>query len=86
MSEYVRPRQQHQFHDVGAPPLEDHPPIDEILELERIEKNIYRGIAVESFLPRTFGGQVAGQALVAATRTARAPADSSARTCSRTSP
>lgn len=43
--------------------------IDEILEVERLEKNIFRGIATETTLPRTFGGQVAGQALVAAVRT-----------------
>lgn len=47
----------------------DHPPIEVILELERIEKDIFRGIAVDTLLPRTFGGQVAGQALVAAIRT-----------------
>jgi len=43
--------------------------IEEILQVERIEKDIYRGGAFESFLQRTFGGQVAGQALVSATRT-----------------
>ncbi|WP_305094867.1 acyl-CoA thioesterase II [Prescottella sp. R16] len=43
--------------------------IEEILELERLEKDIYRGIATETLLPRTFGGQVAGQALVSAVRT-----------------
>lgn len=69
MTEQTDKPHQPRFHDRGVPAV-DHPPIDEILELERIEKNIYRGIAVESYLPRTFGGQVAGQALVAATRTA----------------
>ena len=43
--------------------------IEEILEIERIDKDIYRGHAFASALRRTFGGQVAGQALVAATRT-----------------
>ena len=43
--------------------------IEEILQVERIEKDIYRGGAFESFLQRTFGGQVAGQVLVSATRT-----------------
>ena len=43
--------------------------IEEILQVERIEKDIYRGGAFESFLQRTFGGQVVGQALVSATRT-----------------
>ncbi len=43
--------------------------IEEILELEAIEKDIYRGRVHPSFLQRTFGGQVAGQSLVSATRT-----------------
>jgi acyl-CoA thioesterase-2 len=43
--------------------------IEEILQLETIEKDIYRGRAYPSYLQRTFGGQVAGQALVSATRT-----------------
>lgn len=43
--------------------------IEEILRVERIETDIYRGGAFESGLPRTFGGQVAGQALVSATHT-----------------
>lgn len=44
-------------------------PIEDILNLERIDDNIYRGIPAESGLVRTFGGHVAAQALVAATRT-----------------
>ncbi|WIM68955.1 acyl-CoA thioesterase II [Corynebacterium breve] len=40
-----------------------------ILDLEPIEQDIYRSKAKESVLSRTFGGQVAAQALVAATRT-----------------
>ena len=43
--------------------------IEYILGLERIDTDIYRGPAVESKLVRTFGGQVAAQALVAATET-----------------
>ncbi|MFT3899983.1 MAG: acyl-CoA thioesterase II [Gordonia sp. (in: high G+C Gram-positive bacteria)] len=43
--------------------------IDEILRVERIETDIYRGPSYPSVLRRTFGGQVAGQALVSATRT-----------------
>jgi acyl-CoA thioesterase-2 len=39
------------------------------LELERIENNLYRGTNVEMGSPRVFGGQVIGQALVAASRT-----------------
>ncbi|MFT4125478.1 MAG: acyl-CoA thioesterase II [Gordonia sp. (in: high G+C Gram-positive bacteria)] len=43
--------------------------IEDILQVERIETDIYRGRAFKSYLWRTFGGQVAGQALVSATRT-----------------
>ncbi|GAA3047106.1 acyl-CoA thioesterase II [Gordonia defluvii] len=43
--------------------------IDEILRVEQIETDIYRGPSYPSVLRRTFGGQVAGQALVSATRT-----------------
>ncbi|MDY5785740.1 acyl-CoA thioesterase II [Corynebacterium sp.] len=46
------------------------PTIQAVLDLERIDKDIYRGRAMESqIFVRTFGGHVAGQALVAATRT-----------------
>lgn len=45
------------------------PTIDEILHVERIETDIYRGPSYPSVLRRTFGGQVASQALVSATRT-----------------
>ncbi|HEX2901832.1 MAG TPA: acyl-CoA thioesterase II [Jatrophihabitans sp.] len=40
-----------------------------LLDLERIEENIFRGLSPNVSLQRVFGGQVAGQALVAATRT-----------------
>ena len=40
-----------------------------LLDLEPIEQNIFRGISPNVSLQRVFGGQVAGQALVAATRT-----------------
>lgn len=43
--------------------------IEEALEIERLERDIFRGASPETQLPRTFGGQVAGQALVAAVRT-----------------
>ena len=36
------------------------------LELERIEANLFRGIPESSDMPRVFGGQVIGQALIAA--------------------
>ncbi|GAA3047165.1 acyl-CoA thioesterase II [Actinokineospora globicatena] len=41
----------------------------ELLDLERIEDDIYRGVSPEHSSVRVFGGQVAGQALVAAGRT-----------------
>ncbi|MFD6108151.1 acyl-CoA thioesterase, partial [Nocardia salmonicida] len=43
--------------------------IEEALAIERLERDIFRGASTESQLPRTFGGQVAGQALVSAVRT-----------------
>jgi acyl-CoA thioesterase-2 len=41
----------------------------ELLDLEPIEVNIFRGVSPQVNQQRVFGGQVAGQALVAATRT-----------------
>lgn len=41
----------------------------DLLDLEQIEVNIFRGLSPEEHLQRVFGGQVAGQALVAAGRT-----------------
>jgi acyl-CoA thioesterase-2 len=43
--------------------------IHEVLEIEQIEDDIYRGSTPDTYLQRTFGGQVAAQALVAAVRT-----------------
>jgi acyl-CoA thioesterase-2 len=43
--------------------------LEEILRLEQIEENIFRGRSPDEDLQRVFGGQVAGQALVAAGRT-----------------
>jgi acyl-CoA thioesterase-2 len=40
-----------------------------LLDLERIEENIFRGVSPKHLPIRVFGGQVAGQALVAAGRT-----------------
>ncbi|MGV9300151.1 acyl-CoA thioesterase [Amycolatopsis sp. NPDC003676] len=40
-----------------------------LLDLEKIEENIYRGVSPAHSPVRVFGGQVAGQALVAAGRT-----------------
>ncbi|MEU9121815.1 acyl-CoA thioesterase II [Streptomyces sp. NPDC048506] len=45
----------------------------DLLALERIEQDIFRGQSRASVVPRVFGGQVAAQALVAAGRTV--PAD-----------
>ena len=45
------------------------PVIEDILNLAYIDTDIYRGAAIESMLSRTFGGQVAAQTLVAATKT-----------------
>ena len=41
----------------------------ELLDLENIEVNVFRGLSPEIDMQRVFGGQVAGQALVAAART-----------------
>src|SRR5213083_2782947 len=40
-----------------------------LLDLEAIEMNIFRGVSPDEQRQRVFGGQVAGQALVAAART-----------------
>lgn len=47
----------------------DIPSIDEILNLEQLDDNIFRGTGVFTGLQRTYGGQVAAQALSAATKT-----------------
>jgi len=44
----------------------------EILNLEQLEVNLFRGLSPQSRWQRVFGGQVIGQALVAATRTVEA--------------
>jgi acyl-CoA thioesterase-2 len=50
----------------GTTPLDK---LVDLLDLERIEEDIYRGKQPTESLQRVFGGQVAGQALVAAGRT-----------------
>src|SRR5438132_1602810 len=40
-----------------------------VLELERLEVNLFRGLSRDLGLPQVFGGQVLGQALHAATET-----------------
>jgi len=54
----------------GATPLDR---LVDLLDLERIEADIFRGKQPQDSMQRVFGGQVAGQALVAAGRTV--PAD-----------
>ena len=47
-------------------------PVEEVLDLldlEKIEENIFRGSVPKDRMQRVFGGQVLGQALVAASRT-----------------
>ena len=44
-----------------------------LLDLEPIEVNIFRGLSPDVKVQRVFGGQVAGQALVAAARTVDRP-------------
>ncbi|WP_127782578.1 acyl-CoA thioesterase II [Rhodococcus sp. X156] len=51
---------------VAQPELDE---LVQLLDLERIEENIYRGVSPTTAPTRVFGGQVAGQALVAAGRT-----------------
>ncbi|WP_282696267.1 acyl-CoA thioesterase II [Streptomyces sp. CC208A] len=51
---------------------EAHSALDDLLallDLERIEQDIFRGESRSAIVPRVFGGQVAAQALVAAGRT-----------------
>ena len=41
----------------------------QLLDLERLELNLFRGVSHDIGVPQVFGGQVLGQALVAASRT-----------------
>ena len=45
------------------------PELLSILDLEQLEENLFRGRSPQVGWQRVFGGQVIGQALVAATRT-----------------
>ncbi|RYU12015.1 acyl-CoA thioesterase [Nocardioides iriomotensis] len=47
--------------------------IVELLDLETIDVNLFRGIQPDTMLQRVFGGQVAAQALVAGARTVEEP-------------
>jgi acyl-CoA thioesterase-2 len=54
------------------PAAADLPPLEsllDLLDLERIEQDIFRGVSRSAVVPRVFGGQVAAQAVVAAGRT-----------------
>jgi acyl-CoA thioesterase II len=56
----------------GVQELRGQPVLDRLvalLDLERIEENFFRGVSPAHSTVRVFGGQVAGQALVAAGRT-----------------
>ena len=55
---------------------DDHTALDDLvdlLDLEPIEVNLFRGMSPDENRQRVFGGQVAGQALVAAARTVEDP-------------
>lgn len=52
--------------DDGEQPVKD---LLSLLDLEKIEENIFRGVSPKDRSQRVFGGQVLGQALVAAGRT-----------------
>ncbi len=55
-----------ELHNAGQPVVDG---LVRLLDLEPIEENIFRGTSPKVSLQRVFGGQVAGQALVAAGRT-----------------
>jgi acyl-CoA thioesterase-2 len=62
--------------DRSEPPPRDQQALDDLvalLDLERIEVNTFRGRSPDENRQRVFGGQVAGQALVAAARTIDEP-------------
>ena len=61
-SEVNRPRE-------AGQPREALDSLLDLLDLERIERDMFRGRSQPSVVPRVFGGQVAAQALVAAGRT-----------------
>ena len=50
----------------GKSPIQE---VLDLLDLEKIEENIFRGVSPKDRVQRVFGGQVLGQALVAALRT-----------------
>jgi acyl-CoA thioesterase len=66
-----------------APPFGDDPVADliSLLDLERIEVNLFRGQSPDDGVKRVFGGQVIAQALVAAYRTVDARVCPAIRPC-----
>jgi acyl-CoA thioesterase II len=56
-----------------APAIDPLDALLELLDLENIEVNIFRALSPDENRQRVFGGQVAGQALVAAARTVDDP-------------
>jgi acyl-CoA thioesterase-2 len=52
--------------EIAKTPIEE---VLDLLDLEKIEENIFRGVSPKDRVQRVFGGQVLGQALVAAGRT-----------------
>jgi acyl-CoA thioesterase II len=54
---------------MGAMPQDAVDALVKLLDLEPIEVNLFRGVSPDEERQRVFGGQVAGQALVAAART-----------------
>jgi acyl-CoA thioesterase-2 len=56
---------------VGLPGVRGRVRLEEILDLELVGPDLFRGASPDTNLQRIFGGQVAAQALVAATRTVR---------------
>jgi acyl-CoA thioesterase-2 len=54
------------MNSIAKTPIEE---VLDLLDLEKIEENIFRGQSPEDRMQRVFGGQVLGQALVAASRT-----------------
>jgi acyl-CoA thioesterase-2 len=53
--------------------MTDVKPLLERLDLERLDRDLFRGFSPDDGRPRVFGGQVAAQALVAAVRTIEDP-------------
>ena len=56
---------------MSQPPSNENPVADlvSLLDIERIEMNLFRGVSPDDGMRRVFGGQVIAQALVAAYRT-----------------